>query len=107
HPSAGGVRSGWLAIDEQHVLAQAPRRCRATGDADARALRLEPEHLERVALHVGAAVPAGAQAEAAELGRDIRRHLVELGTGRRAAEHRVVRDDADAAPYVVQSPARR
>jgi len=72
-----------------------------TASAAAWAPWVEALDFERVALQVGFAVAAGPEAKATELGRHVRRDLIELRARRRAAEHRVVRDDADAAPYLL------
>src|SRR6266699_3791085 len=106
------VSGGWLSVDQQHVLTGAPGSGQRAGDADARAVRIEALHFERVTLQVGSAVAAGLEAEATELGRPVGGDLIELRARRRAAEHRVGGDDADAPPYVLgrdrgRAPGRR
>ncbi len=56
----------------------------------------------RVALDERAAVAAGAQAETAELGGDVRGRLLQLGAGRVAAPHRVVGQQEHTAPHVLR-----
>src|SRR5207253_7878957 len=83
----GAVSAGRLSVDEEHVLAGAPGGGHWARDPDARALRIEALDSERVALQVGSAVAAGCETEATELGRHVRRDLIELRARRRAAEH--------------------
>src|SRR6185503_103678 len=68
---------------------------------DRGALRDDLEAIERVALQIAVGIARRPQSQAAVLAGDVFRHFVELWTGRVAAAHGIVGDDADAATHVV------
>src|SRR6266571_3521513 len=101
HDGAEERLSGCIAAVVGGVGPETPLRRRGAGHPDVRAVRRETARLDRVPLEKRAVLAARPQTKTLELRRDVPGDLFELRARRRAAEHRIVRDDPDAPDHVL------